>query len=86
MVKKIYKQVVILVKMNERMKKVKYFLRLKKMVHVMTTKGNFYNGIIKSIDEDEDLFIIKDRMLGDLPVYFTEVSIIEPFRLRRYGE
>ena len=56
------------------------------MVHVMTTKGNFYNGIIKSIDEDEDLFIIKDRMLGDLPVYFTEVSIIEPFRLRRYGE
>jgi len=59
--------------------KVKYFKLKGTLVHVdlfSNPKPRFYNGII--IDIAEDMFILDDRMLGELPVFWGEVETLEP--------
>ncbi len=65
--------------MNETKRKVQFFFEHKVLVHI-NTQTKFYNGII--IEFHEDMIIIKDRVLGDTPVFFTEIKDIERFASR----
>lgn len=51
------------------------------MVHVTTHKGTFYNGTIMYVGAD--YFLIHDRELGEMPVFLSEVKVLEPFKNNR---
>jgi len=58
--------------------KVNYFFKCFVTVHV-DIKGKFYNGTIKEVNDD--CFIIEDRKLGKIPVFYSEMLNIEPYRM-----
>jgi len=57
--------------------KVNYFFKCFVVVHV-DIKEKFYNGTIKKLDKD--FFIIDDRKLGEIPVFYSEMLNIEPYK------
>ena len=64
--------------MNEEMiKRAEYFFKDKLLVHIKTKKGGFYNGIIKEMSAD--FFILNERLLGEMPIFFLEIERIEPY-------
>lgn len=74
--------------MNERddtlLKQIKYYLEKQTVVHIEYKSGRFYNGKIKELFTDS--FILVDRKLGDIVIYFEFISVIEPFMEGgRYG-
>lgn len=58
-------------------KKIDYFYKQQTYVHITTKKDRFYNGQI--VEVSADFFIIHDRVLGELPVFFLEIEDVEPF-------
>ncbi len=65
--------------MNETKLKTEFFFKHKILVHI-NTQTKFYNGII--VEFHEDMIIIKDRVLGDTPVFFSEIKDIERYAAR----
>ncbi len=39
----------------------------------------FYNGSIIEINFQEELIILRDDILGEIPVYFEEIKRVEPY-------
>lgn len=64
---------------NDYLYKKKAFLYREKgqVIHVKLTKGIFYNGKIAEIKEE--FFILRDRKIGDVFVFFSEVDKLEPY-------
>ena len=60
-------------------KKLKYFFENKTLIHVSCNNKRFYNGTILLIDLKKDLFVISDRLIGDIPILFKEVNSLEPY-------
>lgn len=60
-------------------KKAKYFLEKKSPVHCRLKTGTFYNGEITYVGHD--FIMIKDRKIGDTPVFYIEINRIEPFSI-----
>lgn len=58
--------------------KAKYFLDSKGKVHIETKGDRFYNGVITEVTDS--IFIINDRFIGDIPVWFSELKKIEPYK------
>jgi len=56
-----------------------FFFERKITIHVSCEKGNFYNGLIIEIHGEEYL-LINDRVLGETPVYFSEITTLERFK------
>ena len=46
--------------------------------HIDTKDGGFYNGLL--IELHETFIVINDRMLGLVPIPFSEIETIEKFR------
>ena len=65
-------------RMNEIIKKITYYFEGKIIVHVETS-NRFYNGLIIEII-GEDFIILHDRIIGDTPIYFSEIKLIEKFK------
>jgi hypothetical protein len=63
---------------NETIGKANFFLENKVTVHVSCNSGQFYNGLIIEI-VGNDFLLINDRMLGETPIYFSEIISIERF-------
>jgi hypothetical protein len=61
-----------------------FYLKKATTVHVKT-KSAFYNGIIIEI-VGEDFFIVNDRMFGEIPITFSEVIKLEPYKERERGD
>jgi len=63
-------------------KRIEYFLEDKTKIHLSLKSGKFHNGFIVEIRTD--FFIFKDIILGDIPIWFTEIKedSIEPFKER----
>jgi hypothetical protein len=59
--------------------KVEFYLENKKIVHVSCKNNRFYNGYILEINLVKDFIIIKDNILGELPLMFEEINNIEPY-------
>ena len=64
---------------NETTMKAKFFFDKKVTVHVVCNSGRFYNGLIIEYHEGQ-FILINDRVLGETPVFFTEISGIERFK------
>jgi hypothetical protein len=58
-------------------KKANYFYNQKKFIHVELKNGKFYNGEI--IDVSSDFFNLHDRIVGEIPIFYSEINIFEPF-------
>ena len=65
---------------DETKKRAEYFLAEGSKVHIGLTSGRFYNGKIVKIEND--LLIINDDKLGELPIWFSQIKEdgIEPFK------
>ena len=70
---------------NEEMKrKAELFRDNKSVIHIDTLSGRFYNGTIINIGTD--FILLKDRVIGDTFVLFSEVKTIEPYLDREMGD
>jgi hypothetical protein len=64
--------------MNEINDVAKFLFENKITCHIDTKDGDFYNGLI--IEFNETFIVINDRVLGETPMAFSEIRIIEKFR------
>ena len=53
-----------------------FYYEYKDAVHITLNSNKFYNGIILEVKLDR--LILKDEVLGEIPVFFSEVTEIEP--------
>ena len=63
----------------ELQKRALYFFKEGKPIHVKLNSGYVYNGIILDLSE-ADFIILIDRKIGEMPLFFTEINILEAFR------
>ena len=59
--------------------KIEYFYTKELIVHVRCFNGRFYNGNIIEVNKEKKFLILKDRRIGDVPILFEEIKVIEPF-------
>ena len=64
--------------MNEMNDVAKFLFENKITCHIDTKDGGFYNGLI--LELHETFIVVNDRMLGETPLSFSEIKIIEKFR------
>jgi hypothetical protein len=67
---------------NETKQRAEFFLEKKTLVHVKTSTA-FYNGYIFEVHSDK--IIIEDRLFGEIPLFFSEITLIEPYKVRGIG-
>lgn len=60
--------------------KVKFYSEKDISIHVQTSSGTFYNGNIKSIDENS--IVIEDLKLGEVYISFSEVINLQPYKTK----
>jgi len=63
---------------NEMIGKVKFYMDKRIAVHIMCADGKFYNGFVLEI-VGEDFLVLVDRVLGETPVYFSQIKSVERF-------
>lgn len=63
--------------------KCEFFLEKKTTIHIQKTNGQFYNGLILEINND--FIILLDKKVGEVPIYFSEITKLEPYK-EREGE
>lgn len=72
--------------MNEEEKKINekrayYFYRENIPVHIRDKKNYQYNGFI--VEFSADFFILNDRLIGEMPIFFQEIKKIERFKEKK---
>lgn len=60
--------------------KIKFFSENNIKIHIETDKNMFYNGFISDIKDE--FIIFNDRMLGEIPIFYLEISKIERYQER----
>lgn len=63
--------------LNEFENKAQFYFSKKITVHIETYRDKFYNGLI--IEISKDLIILNDRVLGEIPISFNEIKVIDKF-------
>ena len=57
--------------------KINIFFKDSKQIHISLKAGFFRNGFVKEVNA---LFLIfKDRQLGDIPIFYSEINDVEPY-------
>jgi hypothetical protein len=65
-------------------KKAEFYKKQQIFTHIGLNNGKFYNGLIQEVGSD--FLIIHDRILGEMPVFFIEISSIEPYnKIKKEG-
>ncbi len=59
------------------LKKINYYYKEKKLIHIILKNNRFYNGLIKYVAAD--FLLLEDRKLGEVCVFFLELKGVEPF-------
>jgi len=59
-------------------KRTEFFFNKKTTVFVKRFDNQFYGGLI--IEIHEEFIVLHDRLIGEVPIYFKEISAIEPFK------
>jgi hypothetical protein len=60
-------------------RKLKFYHEQGGEVHLSMGGGVFYNGVILSLDIDNNLMVFLDQRVGEVPVLFEEIIRVEPF-------
>ena len=55
-----------------------FYLQKKMKIHIELVNGRFYNGLVDEISNDRIIF--NDSSLGQMPVYFSQIKIVEKYR------
>lgn len=55
-----------------------------KHVHI-SCDDRFYNGFILTIDSENNIIFFKDDVLGELPILFDKIDVVEPFKEKENG-
>jgi len=55
-----------------------FFFEKRATIHITCEDGRFYNGLILEISEK--LLILQDKVLGETPVFFSEIKNLERFK------
>jgi hypothetical protein len=67
---------------NELIKrKVEYYYKTNRKVHITLNNKAVRNGIIKNTSAL--LFILDDKVNGEIPIFFQEVYDVEPYKEER---
>jgi len=61
--------------MKDKKEKILLFYKTKTYAYLRLDNGRFYNGYVKETSEDDFIFI--DDVLGDVPVMFSELHIVD---------
>ena len=61
-------------------KKIIFFSENNIKIHIETVKNMFYNGFASEIKTE--FIIFNDRMLGEIPIFFSEISKVERYQER----
>jgi hypothetical protein len=64
--------------MNEMKDVAKFLFKKKTTTHIDSKDGGFYNGLIMELHET--FIVLLDRVLGEIPIAFSEIKLIEKFR------
>ncbi len=56
-------------------RKLEFYEDYGKMIHLKLNTGRFYNGDI--VEVKEDIVMFKDRKLGTVAIFFSEINQIE---------
>ena len=64
--------------MDELMDMLDFFFKKRVTIHIDTFGDSFYNGLI--IEMHEKFLVINDRVVGETPVLFSEIKILERFK------
>jgi len=64
--------------MDELMDMLDFFFKKQVTIHIDTFGDSFYNGLI--IEMHEKFLVINDRVVGETPVLFSEIKILERFK------
>ncbi len=54
----------------------KFFHNKKRAVHITKKDSRFHNGII--LEVRPEFFILNDEILGEMPIFYAEINLIEP--------
>ena len=65
---------------NEMKEMIDFFFNKRITTHIDTIDGGFFNGLIMEVHEN--FLILNDRMLGETPIAFSNIKIIQRFRGR----
>jgi len=58
---------------------ISYYLKKNLKVHIEVKDNNrFYNGMIVSVGDD--MFILNDVVLGEMPVFFSQLKLAEVYK------
>lgn len=63
---------------NQTAKKASFFWERSTFIHIDTIDEKFYNGTI--IEVCSDFLILKDRFVGEVPIFFNQIENIEPYK------
>ena len=76
-------------KTNDMEVKLNFYNSNKTPVHITCSmpmgETKFYNGKIIEINSDKGFLILKDNKFGDVPIIFTEIINIDPFK-EKFGK
>jgi len=56
-------------------KRAEFFFEHKTSIHIDTINKRWYNGLILEIHSD--FILVLDRVVGEVPVYFEEIVILD---------
>ena len=65
-------------------KKSRYFFDKKIPIHIKRDDGRFFNGLI--LETEGDLIILDDEVLGPMPIYFLEITLLEKREEKPHGD
>ena len=65
---------------NEMNEMIDFFFNKRITTHIDTLDGGFFNGLITEVHET--FLVLNDRMLGETPIPFSTIRIIQRFRGR----
>ena len=68
-------------KTNEMNDVLNFFFTKSITIHIDTNNGEWYNGLI--IELHETFLVINVRVLGETPVPFSEIKVVERFKEKR---
>lgn len=64
--------------MNGTEERIKFFFEHKTSVYIKTRYKRFYRGLIAKLNKD--FLILLDKEVGELPIFFNEIDVIEKMR------
>ena len=69
-----------MVELNETKRRLELFFKNKIQIHIDTTDGRYYNGLILEIGSD--FILLHERVVGNTFVLFSQIETLEPYKGR----